>query len=197
MNSNSHPNSKGKIKDNSSPKQEPGAEEKKLNISASEWEALQKKASLADEYYDKLLRLQAEFENARRRMLKEKEEIVQFANQSLLEEILPIVDDFEHFFNGLTENQIPQNIRVGIEMIQKRLTKVLEENGLTRMKVVGERFDPARHEALMMVETDAHPEDTIVEEIRSGYLLYDKVLRPAIVKVAKKKRETEPDISSA
>ncbi|MCM8784594.1 MAG: nucleotide exchange factor GrpE [Candidatus Omnitrophica bacterium] len=181
-------NSEEDIPENSS-EEEKGttAEVKKITLSFPEWEALQKKASLAEEYYDKLLRLQAEFENARRRMDKEKTEIIHFANQSLFMEMLPVVDDFDHLLNGLERNQVKEDIFVGIEMIRKRLSKIMEENGLVRMKVVGEKFDPTRHEALMTVETDEFPEDTIVEEIRSGYLFYDKVLRPAVVKVAKKK----------
>jgi len=169
------------------PPKEEKKEEKELTVSSSEWEELKKKASLAEEYYDKLLRLGAEFENARKRMHKEKEEIIRFANHELITEILPIIDDFDRLLEGLANKQIDENILEGIKMIQKRLYDVLNKNGLTRMKVVGEKFDPTKHEALMTIETDEHPEDTIVEEIRSGYFLYDKVLRPAVVKVAKKK----------
>ncbi|MCM8784161.1 MAG: nucleotide exchange factor GrpE [Candidatus Omnitrophica bacterium] len=157
---------------------------------SSEWEELRRKANLAEEYYDKLLRLGAEFENARRRMQKEKEDFIFFANQKLLSELLPIADDFERLLEGLEKNHIDEGLSTGIKIIHKRLQEVLEKNGLVRMKVIGEKFDPTRHEALMIVDTTEHPEDTIVEEIRSGYLLYNKVLRPAVVKVAKRKEKS-------
>ncbi|MGE4357134.1 MAG: nucleotide exchange factor GrpE [Candidatus Omnitrophota bacterium] len=167
--------------------------EKKLQFSPSEWEDLQKKAKLAEEYYDRLLRLGAEFENARRRMQKEKEEFISFANHKLLSDLLPIVDDFERLLEGLKNNEVDEGIATGVKMIWKRLYEVLEKNGLERMKVIGEKFDPTKHEAIMVIETDEYPEDSIVEEIRSGYLLHQRVLRPAVVKVAKRKQGTEED----
>lgn len=170
-------------------------EKKEVLISSSELDELKKKASLAEEYYDKLLRLGAEFENARKRMSKEREEIIRFANHRLISEMLIIVDDFDRLMAGLENKQIEESIREGVKIIQKRFYDILEKNGLSRMSVVGERFDPTKHEAIMTIETDEYPEDTVVEEIRSGYFFYDKVLRPAIVKVAKKKTESSQNIT--
>ncbi len=174
----------------------PSQQEEKISIPASELDELNKKARLGDEYYDKFLRLGAEFDNARKRMAREKEDLIKFAAQGLISEFLPIVDDFDRLIEGIKNNQINAGFLEGIKMIQKRIHALLEENGLARMKVVGEKFDPAKHEALIAVETDEYPEETIIEEIRSGYLLYDKVLRHAVVKVARKKTDSQEGTSA-
>jgi molecular chaperone GrpE len=165
--------------------------EEKLTMPAGELEELKKKAVSCDEYRDKFLRLSAEFDNARKRMLKEKEELTRYAASGLIMEILPIIDDFDRLMEGVRNNQLNGAVLEGIRMIQKRLHEVLARDGLNKMKVVGEKFDPAKHEALMSLETDEYPEHTVVEEIRSGYLLHDKVLRHAIVKVATAKTTKE------
>ncbi len=163
----------------------------RVEVSVSEFEELNKKAGLCGEYQDKLLRLGAEFDNARKRMQKEKEELTRFASQELIMEILPVVDDFDRLMDGIKDIQADGAVLEGIKMIQKRIHEVLIKNGLVKMEAVGEKFDPAKHEALLTVETDEYPEGTIIEDARSGYLLHDKILRHAVVTVARNKEKPE------
>lgn len=172
-------------------KGEKSTKDLKVEILAPELEELNKKAKFCDEYQDKLMRLGAEFDNARKRMQKEKEELTRFASQELIMEILPVVDDFDRLMDGIKDVQANGAVLEGIKMIQKRIHEVLIKNGLVKMEVVGEKFDPAKHEALLTVQTDEYPEGTIIEEARSGYLLHDKILRHAVVTVATAKPANE------
>ncbi|MCX5657449.1 MAG: nucleotide exchange factor GrpE [Candidatus Omnitrophica bacterium] len=170
--------------------------EETIEVFVSEFEELSKKAGLCSEYQDKLLRLRAEFDNARKRMQKERDELTRFASQELIMEILPVVDDFDRLMDGIKDIQANGAVLEGIKMIQKRIHEVLIKNGLVKMETVGEKFDPAKHEALLTVETDEYPEGTIIEEARSGYLLHDKILRHAVVTVATAKDTKEPGEST-
>ena len=137
--------------------------------------------ALAEEYLSRLQRLQADFENYRRRVNKEKEEFHKYASESLVCSLLPILDNFER---AIAAGE-GENLLSGVEMIFRQLKEILEKEGLCSIQAVKTEFDPNQHEAVMTVENDEHPDNTVIEEFQKGYLLKDKVIRPAMVKVSK------------
>ncbi len=142
---------------------------------------------------DKLLRRQADFENFRKRMLREREEAVHYANATLLTDIIGLIDDFERAIKSAEESRDFPNFLQGVTMIEKQFLEVLESRyGLKRFSSVGESFDPNRHEAVQRVEGPAGTRPTVVEDFQKGYFLYDRVLRPARVKVMVPGAEKEP-----
>lgn len=138
----------------------------------------------ADEYYAHLQRLQAEFDNYRKRTLREKEELVKYASEQLIMNLLPVLDNFERAIAAAGESQDFQAYAQGVEMIFKQIQKVLENEGLVAIESVGKPFDPNIHEAVLRVESDDYPENTVVEEMQKGYYLKEKVIRPSMVKVS-------------
>lgn len=133
---------------------------------------------------DKLLRKQADFENFRKRMLKEREDSSRYANAALLSDIIGLIDDFERAIRSAEESKDFSNFLQGIGMIEKQFVEMLENRwGLKRFASVGEGFDPNRHEAVQRVEGPAGSKPTVVEDFQKGYYLHERVLRPARVKV--------------
>ncbi|MDD5331564.1 MAG: nucleotide exchange factor GrpE [Candidatus Nanoarchaeia archaeon] len=132
------------------------------------------------EYKDILQRLQAEFENYRKRTEKEREDIIKYGNQELIIKLLPIVDSFELALNNRKDKD--QFVK-GIELIYSQFTDTLEKEGVKKIKVLGEKFNPNIHEALLQEHSDK-PEGTIIEELQSGYVLNNKVIRFAKVKLS-------------
>ncbi|AGL00834.1 nucleotide exchange factor GrpE [Desulfoscipio gibsoniae] len=137
----------------------------------------------AEEYLNRLVRLQADFDNYRKRTVKEKEEFFKYAAASLCEALLPVLDNFQLALAAKDQN--PAQVAEGVDMIFRQLQDVLQKEGLTPVAAVGEQFDPTRHEAVMQEVTDEYAENTVTAELRRGYYLKDKLLRPAMVKVAK------------
>ena len=139
------------------------------------------------DYQDKYLRLLAENENMRKRMQKEKQDMMRFAVGNVLEEFLTPLDNFEKAL-GFQDQMSAEvkNWAMGFEMILTQLKDVLHEQGIKSFTSVGETFDPNRHDAVEVEETDEHEENTILEEFVRGYQLGDRILRAARVKVAKK-----------
>jgi len=137
------------------------------------------------ELNDLCLRKQADFENFRKRMLREKEDAVRYANRSLLSDIIQVIDDFERAIASAEDSQDFDTFYTGIKLIEKQFTGMLERNwGLKRMETVGHEFDPQEHEAVMMEESPDYEVQTVVEDFQKGYFLHDRVLRHAKVKVA-------------
>jgi molecular chaperone GrpE len=134
-----------------------------------------------NEYKDILQRLQAEFENYRKRTEKEREELTKYGNKELIVKLLPVVDNFELAFNNQKDKE---NFIKGIELIYAQFNEILEKEGVQKIKVLGEKFNPELHEALLQ-ETSDKPEGTVTEELQSGYKFHDKVIRFAKVKVSK------------
>jgi molecular chaperone GrpE len=133
---------------------------------------------------DQLLRKAADFENFRKRMNQEKQNAIEFANQSLLLDIIPIIDDFERAIQSGEKAADLNTFIEGVKMIEKRLTGQLESKwGLKRFNSAGEPFDPNKHEALMMDKSPDVTEAVVQEDLVRGYLLKDRVIRPAKVKV--------------
>jgi len=135
---------------------------------------------------DQLLRKTADFENFRKRMLREKEDGIRYANSTLLLDIVTIIDDFERAIQAAAETEDFHSFHQGVAMIEKQLVSILERNwSLKRFTSLGEEFDPERHQAIAMEETDKYETAVILEEYQKGYCLQERVLRPAKVKVAK------------
>ena len=158
----------------------------KILLTAEEFQALEDKAGKSDEYFDRLLRLQADFDNYKKRLEKDKLEFIKFSNEEIIAQILTIIDDFERAVEaGKTKHDFDVLYK-GIEMIHNDFKELLKEKGLKEIEAKGKPFNPYEHEAMMQEETDKHPEDHVVEELQKGYTLNGRVIRPAKVKVAKK-----------
>ena len=133
-----------------------------------------------DGLLDRLARLQAEFENARKRAEKEKADFKDFALGSVVEQFLPVVDNFEL---ALKSTGSPEQLRAGVGLIVKQMEEILRGLQVQPVATVGEEFDPRHHEAMGSVERDDLPDQHVAEEVRRGYRLREKLLRPALVRV--------------
>ncbi len=134
----------------------------------------------------RLARLQADFDNARKRTEREQSEFKSFALADALRSLLPVLDSFDRAMRAPAGN--PKNFRSGIELIQKQLDDALRKLGLTPIVAKGEMFDPRVHEAVDVVDTNASEDSRIVEVLQPGYRLGDQLLRPAMVRVARNRR---------
>jgi len=143
------------------------------------------------ELWDKYVRLGAEFDNYKKRSFKEKIDFMKFANEGLIVELLSILDNFERGIKSVETKKDYDLLHQGVDMISKQLHSLLETKGLSRIKAVGQKFDPHQHEAVEVVDGD--DEGTVIEELQSGYLLSGRIIRPAKVKVAKVKQTNEED----
>jgi molecular chaperone GrpE len=139
-----------------------------------------------DQLLDRLARLQAEFDNARKRAERERIEFRDFATGSVVEQFLPVVDNFEL---ALKSTGSAQQLRHGVELIVKQMEEILRQMQVTPVSTVGEAFDPRIHEALGSVDRDDIPDQHVAEEIRRGYKLRERLLRPALVRVAHNPRQ--------
>jgi molecular chaperone GrpE len=162
-------------------------EEKTVTLQEADYLKLKEEADKAKEYWDKLLRLQAEFENTRKRLEREKQDFFRFANEGIILELLNIMDDLERTVElAQSKHEDLQTFLKGVGMILSHLYEMLKEYGVRPIEAEGKIFDPHYHEALMQAENKDLPEHTIVEELQKGYLLNDKVIRTSKVKVSKK-----------
>ncbi len=143
---------------------------------------LQKLKAERDSLLDRLARAQAEFENARRRASKEQQEFRDYAAADAVKSLLPVLDSFERALQVRSE---PGDFRSGVELIYKQLQDALAKLGVRAIPAKGEPFDPHVHEAIEMVETSDAADHEVLEELQRGYKLKDRLLRPAMVKVAK------------
>lgn len=174
-------------KNNKNHKEETEKIEKKVTISEEEFNKLKDEAQKSKDLWEKFLRLQADYDNARKRSEKEKQDFVKFANEGLILELLNVLDGLERTVElAQTHNQDMPAFLKGVEMILAHLYEMLKENGLKPIEAQGKIFDPHFHEALMQAENKDLPEHTIIEELQKGYLLNDRVIRTSKVKVSKK-----------
>ena len=134
--------------------------------------------------YDRLARLQAEFDNYRKRAAKENADYRDFAVADAARALLPVIDSFSLALKNASAR--PEDLRKGVELIHKQLQDVLQKLNVERIPAQGEPFDPRVHEAIEMVESDAAPDHHVLEELQPGYRIKGRLLRPAMVKVAKK-----------
>jgi molecular chaperone GrpE len=143
------------------------------------------------ENYERLLRISAEFENYKKRSAREMEDFKKFANESLIKEILPVVDNLERAIESSANNGngVSDSITEGVEMTLKEILKIFEKFGVKPVTAMGEVFNPALHQAMMQEESEAHPENTVLREFQKGYTMNDRLLRPSMVVVSKAKSE--------
>src|SRR4051794_9519131 len=161
------------------PGQDPGAEE------AEQFENdLVSLQSERDDLLDTTRRLQADFENYRKRVVREQTALVERSTEGLLEQLLPVVDSFELAVRNLEGGDVDEKVRKGIELVYAELTSVIERAGLERIEAKGTPFDPNEHEAVMQDDGDGEPH--VDDVLRTGWKLKGRVLRPAMVKVTRK-----------
>ncbi|MBK8190684.1 MAG: nucleotide exchange factor GrpE [Vampirovibrionales bacterium] len=144
-----------------------------------------------DGLYDQHLRLAADFDNFRKRVTQEREALMKFGAESTLQRLIPVLDTLDRGLGSLTEQSDSKTLFQGMTLMRRQLLDALTQLGLTRIETVGQAFDPNFHEAAGQTPTDAVPENQILLEAMSGYMLHDRVLRPALVMVA------APPVSSA
>jgi molecular chaperone GrpE len=141
-------------------------------------------AAQLEEANERHLRLAADFENFKKRARQERIELLQYASATLAERILPVLDDFERVLAHAPEG-VDENWLKGIEMTVAKLSETLSSVGVETIEAQGVPFDPKLHEAIGTDESEEHPEDTVLDEVRRGYRMHDRVLRPAMVRVSR------------
>src|SRR4030065_1877007 len=152
---------------------------------------VQEKDNLSKEYLKHLERLQADFDNYKKRQEKKQKEFIEFANEELINNLLSVLDNLERALDSTENEKDTKAIKEGINNTLKEFHNILNKEGVKPMQSIGHRFDPYKHEAVMRIDTDKYSEDTITEEFRKGYYIKSKVLRPAMVKVAVSTKEKE------
>lgn len=153
---------------------------------------LEAKEKEAVETYDRLLRTSAEFDNYKKRSSREIEEFRKFANQSLIKEMLSVVDNLELAMNSTNDHKaIDKDLLQGLEMTHKEILKVFERFNVKPIDAKGQPFDPTFHEAVMQEETNDSPKNTVINELQRGYMIHDRLLRPSMVVVAKPKESSD------
>jgi molecular chaperone GrpE len=169
-----------------------------IEIEVDSVESLQKKLDEAlmesQQHYDRLLRVSAEFENFKKRSARDADELRKYANEALLKDLLHVVDNLERAIASAADS-VDSNMCVveGVQMTLDEILKIFSKFGVTPIEATGKPFDPAFHQAIMQQETEAHAENTVMSEMQKGYLLRDRLLRPAMVVVAKAVSQTEEE----
>jgi len=170
---------------------------KNIEVELSETKKLaQEKDNLSKEYLKHLERLQADFDNYKKRQEKKQKEFIEFANEELIINLLSVLDNLERALDSVENEKDTKAIKEGVNNTLKEFHNILNKEGVKPMQSIGHRFDPYKHEAVMKIDTDKYSEDTITEEFRKGYYIKTKVLRPAMVKVAvsiKEQKDTDKE----
>ncbi|MBS7658558.1 MAG: nucleotide exchange factor GrpE [Candidatus Bathyarchaeia archaeon] len=173
--------------DNATQKENNACSETVKNEIESLKKALEAEKARAEEYLNRLKYLQADFENYIKKVKKDFENAIKFSSEKLILNLIDVIEDFERVlqteenFNSINNKALLE----GVKLIYKKLKNILENEGVKQIEAVGKIFNPAFHEAVGFIETSEHPEGTIVKELRKGYFLGDKVIKPSIVEVAK------------
>src|SRR5712691_12998871 len=156
-------------------------------ITPEQLEELKDRAAKADENWERLLRTTADFENFKKRVTREKQEAIRYANGVLLQKLVPIMDNFDMALSAAQTGQTEaaQSLQAGINMIYQQMKSALVEAGLEEVDAAGKTFDPNLHEAVSQTETAEVPEGQVLQQLRKGYKLRERLLRPATVVVAK------------
>jgi len=162
------------------------AEEKKTDKPLKELEAkLKGVKDEAKQTYDRLLRVSAEFENYKKRSSREINEFRKFANESLIKEMLPVLDNLERAIASSGDDENTNScILEGVDMTLKEILRIFEKFGVKPIESPGKIFDPCFHQAVMQEESEKHPENTVLKELQKGYMIHDRLLRPAMVVVS-------------
>ena len=156
-------------------------------VTPEQLKELKERAAKAEEHWDRLLRTTADFDNFKKRAAREKQEAIKFANENLLQKLIPVLDSLDM---GLAATQAApaesgQSLQAGVSMISQQLKNALAEAGLEEVDATGKPFDPNLHEAVSQRETTEAPEGQVIQQLRKGYKLRDRLLRPATVVLAK------------
>jgi molecular chaperone GrpE len=138
-----------------------------------------------DEYYDLLLRKQAEFDNYRKRIERDRQSLSEAAAAGMIEELLPVIDDLDRALAAEAVGESAQAYRLGVELIYRQLGDILRKRGVRPIEALGADFDPHYHQAVSYEPADGRRDGEVIEEFRRGYMLGDRLLRPSMVKVAK------------
>ncbi|HOW59147.1 MAG TPA: nucleotide exchange factor GrpE [Candidatus Omnitrophota bacterium] len=174
----------------------------KVEISKQEYEDLKKKVQELEGLREKFLHAAADFENAKKRNARDKEEFIKFSQERIMRELLPVLDNFDRAIGHVNavsvtangEEALQQNFKTllsGVQMVQKQLFDILKRNGLKRLETIGQKFDPHMHEAVAHVAEEGK-EDHIVDELESGYMLHERLLRAARVRVRLSPKQADP-----
>jgi len=147
-----------------------------------EQEAARWKAQ-AEEHQSRMLRALADMDNLRRRVRKEQEDLAKYASLKIVEELLPVLDNFERALAADKEAMTLDSLLAGVNMVYRQMTQVFDKEGLTPIEVKGQPFDPHVHQAVMQTQDPEFASGTVVEELQKGYMFKDRVVRPAMVKV--------------
>ena len=179
------------MSDHETMEQEPSANaESAAPLTELQLVELKEQAGKAALYYEQLVRTTADFDNFKKRAAREKQEAIKYANDSLLERVIPVLDNFEMALAAASApNTTAASMQAGVSMIQQQLRAAMGEAGLEEISAAGQKFDPNIHEAISQQETNDAPEGQVVQQVRKGYKLRDRLLRPASVIVAKKPAE--------
>lgn len=153
---------------------------------------LAEKEQQMKEYIDRIKHLQADFENYKKRALKEREDLDRLIEDRMILEFIPIYDNFERAFRSFNHNNDKDSFIEGMERIFSQFDDLVAKKGVEKIEALGERFDPARHEALIAVESDEEP-NIVLEEFERGYLRNGRVIKPSRVKVSKVKSKTKEE----
>jgi molecular chaperone GrpE len=175
-------------KDGSPPRKKASARKKNLALRVREVDVLRRELESerekAKDCLNRLMYLQADFENYRKRVNKDLNEATQYGSQRLTAKLLPVVDELEYAVEAGRNVDGNKGLLEGVEMVLKKMCEVLGKEGLSKIDAVGKPFDPDSHEAVEKIPTEEFEEGTVVEEIRKGFLFKDRVIRPTLVKVA-------------
>lgn len=155
-------------------------------LTTEQWNALKEKAAKSDDYWDRLLRQTADFENFKKRAARERQEATKYANESLLEKLIPVIDNFEAALAAAENSSAGDSLKTGVKMIHAQLKSVLTEAGLQEIDASQQKFDPNLHEAVSQKETDEMPDGQVFQQLRKGYKFRERLVRPATVIVAHK-----------
>jgi molecular chaperone GrpE len=168
--------------------QEPLAPVEPGSITAEQLADLKDRAAKADEHWERLLRTTADLDNYKKRATREKQDAIKFANQTLLQKLIPVLDNFDMALAAVQQGQpgAAQSLQAGVAMVAQQFKSALAEAGLEEIDASGQPFDPNLHEAVSEKETSEVREGHVVQQMRKGYKLRDRLLRPATVVVAKK-----------
>jgi molecular chaperone GrpE len=162
----------------------PAASPAKECVAADELAALREKAARADEYHDRMLRTAADLENYKKRAERERLDLLKFGQEELMAELLGVIDNLERALAAVRTPADGKGLIDGVALIRRQFLSALARFGLQPIEALGKPFNPEFHEAVAQVETDGHPEGTVVEETLRGYTLNGRLLRPSVVAVA-------------
>ncbi len=162
---------------------DPGTEEGSV---AEQEDELSRYRREAQENYDRFVRVYAEFENFKKRAVKEKADFIKYANEGLVRALLGVIDNLERAVDESKKNTHAEGLVQGVEMVLNQFKDILDKHGVREVQAEGTPFDPNLHEAMMHEDSEEHEDNTVIEEFQKGYILNDRLLRPALVKVSRK-----------